>query len=253
MTSSNSGDFVSGLQDAIRQNPVSAALVGVGLLWMFTGGSKITAAAALLGPAARSAAAGALTGVQQSADAATAVGAGMRSLGGRVADSVQDAVSGTVAAVGDAASRTYDSVKAATSDSNSQPQTANPPQARSYEGFGGALHENLKSTLERQPLLLGAIGLAIGAGMAAAFPTTQTETEFAGKTADGVIAQAKDVASATVDKVTAAAGRTFEAVKDEAAVQGLSLQGAKEGAAAIGGKVKSVAQAAARGTSSSSS
>jgi len=46
--SGGSGDFVAGLQDAVRQNPVSAALVGMGLVWMFAGGNRISAGAALL-------------------------------------------------------------------------------------------------------------------------------------------------------------------------------------------------------------
>ena len=65
MNNRQSGDFVSGLQDAIRQNPVSAALVGMGILWMFAGGNRITAAAALLPSAARAAAAGVGSGLTE--------------------------------------------------------------------------------------------------------------------------------------------------------------------------------------------
>lgn len=80
--------------------------------------------------------------------------------------------------------------------------------------------------------------------MAAAFPTTQKEQDFAGEAAEGVIAQAKDIASSTAEKLSAAASRTLDAVKQEAATQGLTIQAAKDGAAAIGDKVKSVANAA---------
>src|SRR6476659_7365246 len=34
------GDFVGALQDAVRENPISAALIGMGVLWMFMGGSN---------------------------------------------------------------------------------------------------------------------------------------------------------------------------------------------------------------------
>jgi len=34
------GDFFDSLQDAVRENPISAALIGMGVLWMFMGGSK---------------------------------------------------------------------------------------------------------------------------------------------------------------------------------------------------------------------
>src|SRR5436190_16728494 len=33
-------DFVNALQDAVRENPASAALIGMGVLWMFMGGSN---------------------------------------------------------------------------------------------------------------------------------------------------------------------------------------------------------------------
>lgn len=251
MSSSNSPGFVGGLQDAIRENPVSAALIGVGILWMFTGGNKLTAAAAMLGPAARSAASGAVSGVQHSVDALSNAGDGLRVLGGRVSNSVQETVSDASSVVGSAASRTYESLKGAATSSTSQPASGTSSSESSF-AFGGALQENIKQTLERQPLLLGAIGIAIGAGMAAAFPTTQTEQDIAGDTADGVVARVKDVASSTADRLGAAASRTLEAVKDEAREQGLTVQAAKDGAATIGAKVKSVAKAARTSSSSNS-
>jgi hypothetical protein len=111
-------------------------------------------------------------------------------------------------------------------------------------GMAGTLQGNLKDTFERQPLLLGAIGLALGAGMAAAVPPTQLETEYAGDAAEKVTEQAKEFATAQVDRVAATAERTLEAVKDEAAAQGLTPQAAKEGVAAVGEKIKTVAKAA---------
>src|ERR1700730_9615034 len=35
-----SGDFVHALKDSVRENPISAALIGMGVLWMFMGGSN---------------------------------------------------------------------------------------------------------------------------------------------------------------------------------------------------------------------
>ena len=99
MSNTQSGDFLSGLQDAVRQNPVSAALVGMGILWMFTGGNRITAAAALLGPAARAVGTGVGSGLQNSADAVGSVTEGIRSAGSRVADKTSDTLSDASEAV----------------------------------------------------------------------------------------------------------------------------------------------------------
>ena len=53
-------------------------------------------------------------------------------------------------------------------------------QETSQAGYGLArtVQSDLGALFERQPLVLGAIGLAIGAGIAAAFPTTELETEL---------------------------------------------------------------------------
>jgi hypothetical protein len=244
MSNTQTGDFVNGLQDAIRQNPVSAALIGMGVLWMFTGGAKITAAGALLAPAARATATGIGSGLQASANAAGAAGEGLRGAASRAADSVRETVADVAATVGNTASQAYDSARGAMTDSASEIKDDFRDGSRTATGMAGTLQGNLKDTFERQPLLLGAIGLALGAGMAAAVPPTQLETEYAGDAAEKVTAQVKEFATAQVDRVSAAAERTLEAVKDEAAVQGLTPQAAKDAAVAVGAKLKTVAKAA---------
>jgi hypothetical protein len=237
--SAQTQDFVGGLQQSIRENPVSAALIGMGVLWMFTGGSRITAAAALLPSAARATASGIGSAMQASADAVSAAGDGLRSATSRVADSVRDTVANAASTAGQSASQAYDAVKGAVPD----PSAAKGVLDRAgLNDMAGSVQDNLKQTFERQPLLLGAIGLAVGAGMAAAMPRTQIEAEYVGETADKVTARVKDLASTQFEQVAETAGRTFEAVKEEAAAQGLTPQGAKEGAAALGDKIKTVAR-----------
>ena len=237
---SGPSDFVNGLQDAIQKNPVSAALIGMGVLWMFTGGKNITAAAALFPAAAKATAAGAASGLQRSAEIAGGAGETLRSIGGNVINGVRDAVSGAAASAGENATKAYEAAKDTAAESTSRVTAG----VSGTSGLAGTLQQNLTDTFERQPLLLGAIGLAIGAGMAAAVPATQIETEMVGDTASRVKAQAADIASTTVDKVTETAERTFEAIKQEAAAQGLTPKAAREGAAAVGAKLKAVAKTA---------
>jgi hypothetical protein len=212
----------------------------MGVLWMFTGGSRITAAAALFPAAAKAAASGAADGLQRTADIAGGAGESLRSFGATVAEGVRDTLSGAAVSAGETATKTYETARGAAVDSASEIKSA----VSGRTGGASVLQQNLMQTFEHQPLLLGAIGLAIGAGMAAAAPTTQIESEMAGDAADRVKAQVKDFASTTVDKVKETAERTFEAVKEEAAAQGLTPQAAREGAAAIGAKLKTVARTA---------
>ena len=79
------------------------------------------------------------------------------------------------------------------------------------------------------------------------------ETEMVGDAADRVKAQAAELASTTADKVTETAERTLEAVKQEAAAQGLTPQAARAGAAAVGAKLKTVAKTARDQTSKAKS
>ena len=240
---SGAGDFVSGLQDAVRQNPVSAALVGMGLLWMFTGGNRLSTAAAFFPAVAKGAAAGAADGLLRSAGVVSAAGEGVKSLGERFVDGVRDTLSDATAATGDAATRTVEGVKDVASQSVAQLRSTTAEIGAADYGVG-QLQQNLKQTFERQPLLLGAIGLAIGAGMASAFAATQFEKDAVGETAERVTDQLKEMATTQVGRATAAAERTLDAIKEEAQVQGLTAAAAKEGAAAIGKKVKNVASAA---------
>jgi len=237
--SAQSQNFVGGMQEAIRENPVSAALIGMGVLWMFTGGSRITAAAALLPSAARATATGIGSAIQGSADAVSAAGEGLRSATSRVADSVRNTVADAASTAGQSASQAYDAVKGSIPTA---PAAKGALARADLNGMAGTVQENLRQTFERQPLLLGAIGLALGAGMAAAVPRTQIEAEYVGDTADRVKAKVKDLASAQVEQVTESAGRAFEAVKEEAAAQGLTPQAAREGATALGEKIKTVAR-----------
>jgi len=244
MNNPHSGNFVSGLQDAVRQNPVSAALIGMGVLWMFTGGGRISAATALLSPAARATGTGIAGSLRTSANAIGAASEGLGGATSRVAESLRETAFEVAATVGNTASQAYDNARGTVAARTSGITDSVRDGTGAAAGMAGTLQGNLKDTFERQPLLLGVIGLALGAGMAAAVPPTQLETEYAGDAAEKMTAQAKEFATAQVDRVTAAAERTLEAVKDEAAAQGLTPQATKEGVAAVGEKIKTVAKAA---------
>ena len=72
--------------------------------------------------------------------------------------------------------------------------------ARSTSEFGRETPERpfkaiLRDTLERQPLLLGAIGVALGAGIAAAFPATALEKEVMGEAGASMKEKMQEVAA----------------------------------------------------------
>jgi hypothetical protein len=93
-------------------------------------------------------------------------------------------------------------------------------------------------------LALGAIGLAIGAGIAAALPATELEADYLGETSDIAKAKATKFAQEAADRATRVAGNVLEAAAEEARQQGLTLEGAKSAAGDISAKVGRIAETA---------
>jgi hypothetical protein len=121
------GDFVNALQDAVRENPISAALAGVGVLWMFMGGSNTS----LFGGGGRkSIFRTAMQGAEQVGDAVRDTAEHVSSSVSRTANvaagtaaQVTDAVRQASAAVGDTASRTAGQAADAVSSAYVPPPT----------------------------------------------------------------------------------------------------------------------------------
>jgi hypothetical protein len=86
---------------------------------------------------------------------------------------------------------------------------------------------DLTELFRQQPLALGVIGVAIGAGLAAALPTTQVEAQFMGEASDELKTRARELAAEGADRAQDAAKRALEAAADEAERQGLTPEGLK--------------------------
>ena len=231
-------DFVRELGDAVRRNPVSAALIGMGVMWMFSG--------RIAGLSAEAARRAQLDRIPDAAgDAFDAAGSMMRSGARAMGDSVSSAagtVQNTAAAV----------VDRATQFGREQADTVT-EYARQLPGYGsemlGEARSSLAELFRAQPLALGAIGLAIGAGIAAAMPATELEAEYLGETADAVKEKARQFASEQASRATTVAESAVSAATAEARNQGLTLDGVKSAAGEISEKIGRVAGAAQKGIS----
>jgi hypothetical protein len=243
------GDFVNALQDAVRENPIPAALIGMGVLWMFMGGSATT----LFGGGGRkSIFRTALRGAEQVGDAVRDTGKHISSSVGRTADlaagatsQVTDAVRQASAAAGDAASRTADKAADAVSSAYDAATDAASRSAETISNAATALQNTgvgwgatLSDLFDRQPLLLGAMGLAIGAGIASSIPTTETERMVIGGTSDFI----RD----TVTEKAARVKEIADAALQEVRAQGLTPEAAGKAVHTLGEKVGAIGQAASQ-------
>jgi hypothetical protein len=237
--SEKGSDFIQDLGEAVRKNPLSAALIGMGVLWLFTGSRPVETA----GDFVRNAGLDRIPGAAGNAfDAArSSVRSGTEAIGERVASVKGAAREGAVDALDNATryGRDY-------ADRASEYVTSIP-------GIGvdifDTVRSNLSDVFRAQPLALGAIGIAIGAGIAAALPATELETDYLGETSDNVKAKAAEFAAEQTDRVTTVAENVVDAVTEEARKQGLTLEGAKSAAGDISAKVGRVVDAVGKGIS----
>lgn len=238
MPEEKGSDFIHDLGDAVRKNPVSAALIGMGVLWLFSGSKPV----AMAGEFVR-------TGLDRLPDAKGDAFDGARSTLRSGTASVGERATSVTGAMSDGA--------AGTADNAARYGREYADSASSYvssiPGTGSEMFETIRSNLSEvfkaQPLALGVVGLAIGVGIAAALPATELESDYLGEASDAAKAKASEFASAQADRVSAVAGDVMEAVADEAQRQGLTLESAKSAVGDISAKVGRVVDAAGKGFS----
>jgi hypothetical protein len=244
--SEQASDFIRNLGDAARRNPISAALIGMGVVWLFTGGRT----AERVGDLVRNA------GFDRIPDAAGNALNAARSTLRSGTQSVGEGVSSATETLRDAGAAGLDRVARVGSGvarAGSEVAGAAYGYAQNIPDAGGALlgtsRENLSELFRTQPLALGAVGLAIGAGIAAALPATDLESEYFGEASDSFKEQAADFASEQVSRATTVAEEVVTAVSDEARNQGLTVDAAKSAIADIPEKLGRVVDAAGKGIS----
>lgn len=195
--------FLDNLKEAVRENPLAAALVGGGALWLLMGNDKLKRAASSVTSATVPLAdigARNLRSAEPKFEHSPPTAPDMENGSSqRVGETLRDAASATSDAVSGAA----DAIKGRVEDSVNY--------ARENLGkLGSALprketlaqaQSSFSDLLERQPLVLGAIGLAIGAVVAGAFSRSDLENEWVGELSDSVKADLNARAGAVSQSV----------------------------------------------------
>jgi hypothetical protein len=170
----SAGDLTRSLSTAIQSHPLPAALIGMGLVWVFGGGKSLLNA------------------------------------GGGEAGGAKNASSDT------------------------------PSFGASNSRFAAA-QSNIADLMDRQPLVLGAIGLGVGAAMAAALPSTSVETDLLGQASADLQARARVVAEDVTVRAADLADGVTAAITKEAEAQGLTAESLKQSASEASRKVQNIA------------
>jgi len=221
-TAHRASDFVDELRQAVTQNPLSATLIGMGLVWLFAPRSEtMTRVAPLRGmaDAAQQAWNGASSRLQSTSEG---IQAGISA----VADTASDRASAASNVLSEAGSRVASGITDRTGEIPERVESAF-EEARA----------NFSEMFRRQPLVLGAVGLAAGAAIAASLPTTEVESEYLGATSGVVKGKIGELAGEKAEQASDLGKRVLEAVIDEAQQQGLTSEGLRSTASKISEKV----------------
>jgi hypothetical protein len=179
--------FFDSLVSAVRENPLAAALIGGGVLWLLIGDQKLKSAANSATAAASSAAD---TGTRTLREAAssfqtTAAPPTAPELNHeesfRAGEMLREAGTAASDAMSGAANKIRDRFDEGVAYARENFKLGNPLPGK--EAFAKA-QSSLAGVLDRQPLVLGAVGLAIGATVAGAFRTSDLENEWVGELSD---------------------------------------------------------------------
>lgn len=189
MRSTQTG-FFDNLVAAAKENPLAAVLIGGGALWLMAGDDRIKGAARSTAAAASGVVDGGVSTMRTAASAIQRTAAPptapemdhIGSLDGEdTLQSAKDAASGVL-------SGTADKMRAQFEDGLEMARDGF-AKVRDQVPGGEAVSKaksSLSDMLEKQPLVLGVVGLAIGAAVAGAFRTTDIENEYVGETSDAV-------------------------------------------------------------------
>ena len=232
--SEKGSDFIRDLGDAARKNPLSAALIGMGVLWLFTGSRPVERAEEIVRRTG---------GFNRIPDAAGDAFEAARSTFRMGADSIGESVTSATDALRD---RSANAIDSAARFGRDYADTAS--EYVSSEMFD-TVRSNLTELFRARPLALGAIGLAIGAGIAAALPPSEAEAACFGETSDAVKAKAAEFAAEQTARATTIAEGVMGAVTEEARKEGLTVEGAKSAVGDISAKLGRVVDAAGNGIS----
>ena len=215
--SNTQGSFVDSVITAARENPIAAALIGGGALWLLIGSEKLRSAASITSttfPSSDTA-----TRRQKSARSryeatpAPPTAPEMDHEGSfGLGETLHDARTATSDAVSKAADQMKDRFDEGTDyawDMIGQLDEILPGK----ETFTRA-QSSLADLLDRQPLVLGAIGLAVGAAVAGAFQSSDLENEWVGEYSDSVKGELNERAGAVSQSVREAADTLKNEIKD---------------------------------------
>ena len=193
-TKGNGGEFFGNLGNTIKANPVPTVLTSVGLLWLMMGQNSrnhsATAGASSLGHLGEQISSVAHTVTDTFNDAKSRIGDTAQRMKEKAAQ-----VTDKASHLGEKATQTLSETGQTLNSSSDHVTDTLQQQARKAQS-------GLDYMLREQPLAVAAIGIALGAVIGAALPSTDRENRIMGQASDDLTEKAKSLASEGYEKVS---------------------------------------------------
>jgi ElaB/YqjD/DUF883 family membrane-anchored ribosome-binding protein len=252
-------DFARNLAASVRDHPLPLLLIGAGIGWLMLsdrrgGGTSSDAGhrqRALPPPSARdypgsvrvyptgSQTAASDTGGPSATERASAAVSEAKDRVSEAAGSLRDSVSGAADRAGEAATSAYRSVADAASSGSEGIGSGASSAAQAVADAGRGARDQLGQLgdgasrglgwlVREQPLVLGAIGLAVGAAVGALLPGTETEDRLMGESRDDLAERARATAEEGLERAKGIPGEQLDEAKDRLDRSGLSVDRAAD-------------------------
>ncbi len=230
--SSGGADMARNLGQAVRDNPLPLLLIGAGIGWLMLSGNNRSGTTSHTNlpalPASDSqlrvhAGTTSVSGAEM--DHRSSFAGRATEATGDMAGRVRDSVTGAASQVSEMGGAAYDKAGSALGAAAESVRSAAASAADRLSATGGAARDHAgqlsDSTrqgvgwlMREQPLVLGAIGVALGAAIGALLPGTATEDRLMGEARDAVAERGEAVAREGYERVKEVASRHVESAKD---------------------------------------
>jgi hypothetical protein len=182
---SGAREYAANLGSSVKTNPLPVTLAAIGVAWMMA------------------------TSNRQPPASDTSSGPGM----GERMQSAKDSLKSTKDSLASGMQSTKDTLTSGMQSARERASQLGDTAGRQID----RARDNWDYVLRENPLVLGAVGLAIGALAAALAPRTRTEDQMMGQARDNLMEQAKRAGTAKLEEAKQMAASTVNTVKDAAA------------------------------------
>jgi len=237
---------LTNLKTQIRDNPLPLTMVGAGLAWLMLGGGggspSVARESQRFADRDRSGSQfGSASGRKPYGDHGGSSGENSEQQREGMLTGAMDTITSAAGGAVDAAKDAVNTAKNAVGNASDRVMEATGEMGSTASDMTQRARQSAQEMFQREPLVIAALGLAVGTAIGAMLPGTTIEDEQLGPYREKLRDTAEDLIHEGVEGAKEVAAETYQTIKDEADHQGLSASGETSVVEQVGKVVKSAA------------